>query len=55
MREYIERNGSAKHGSKTSYKREAYPYLRGTIPYKTVPNFTFKRNLNAVYVALTAV
>ena len=33
----FERNGSAKNGSKRSCKREAYPYLRGTVPYRTVP------------------
>ena len=33
----LERNGSAQNGSKRSCKREAYPYLRGTAPYRTVP------------------
>ena len=37
MRECFERNGSAQNGSKASCKREAYPYLRGTVPYRTVP------------------
>ena len=37
MRECFERNGSAQNGSKRSCKREAYPYLRGTVPYRTVP------------------
>ena len=37
MRECLERNGSAQNGSKASCKREAYPYLRGTVPYRTVP------------------
>ena len=36
MRECFERNGSAQNGSKASCKREAYPYLRGTVPYRTV-------------------
>ena len=42
MREYIERNGSAQSGSRTSCKREAYPYLRGTAPYRTAPKFPCK-------------
>ena len=37
MRECFERNGSAQNGSKTSCKREVYPYLRETVPYRTVP------------------
>ena len=37
MRECFERNGSAQNGSKASCKREAYPYLRRTAPYRTVP------------------
>ena len=37
VRECLERNGSAQNGSKASCKREAYSYLRGTVPYKTVP------------------
>ena len=37
MRGCFERNGSAQNGSKRSCKRKAYPYLRGTVPYKTVP------------------
>ena len=37
MRGFFERKGSAQNGSKRSCKREAYPYLRGTIPYITVP------------------
>ena len=37
MRECFERNGSAQNGSKRSCKREAYPCLRGTVPYRTVP------------------
>ena len=37
MREYIEGNGSAQNGSKTSCKREAYPYLHGTVAYRIVP------------------
>ena len=31
MRECFERNGSAQNGSKASCRREAYPYLRGTV------------------------
>ena len=37
MHECFERNSSAQNGSKASCKREAYPYLRGTVPYRTVP------------------
>ena len=37
MRECFERNGSAQDGSRPSCKRAAYPYLRGTVPYRTVP------------------
>ena len=36
MRECFERNGSAQNGSMRSCKREAYLYLRGTVPYRTV-------------------
>ena len=39
MRECFERNGSTQNGSKTSCKREAYPCLRETVPYRTVPKF----------------
>ena len=38
VRGCFERNGSAQNGSKGSCKREAYPYPRGTVPYRTVPN-----------------
>ena len=37
MRECFERKGSAQNVSKRSCKREAYPYLRGMVPYRTVP------------------
>ena len=37
MRGCFERNGSAQNGSMRLCKREAYPYLRGTVPYRTVP------------------
>ena len=37
VRECFERNGSAQNGSKASCKREACPYLLGTVPYRTVP------------------
>ena len=37
MRDCFERNGSAQNGSKRSFKREAYPYLCGTVTYRTVP------------------
>ena len=37
MREYMEKNGSAQNGSKTSCKREAYPYLYGTVPQRAAP------------------
>ena len=43
MCDCFERNGSAQNGSKASYKWEAYPYLRGTVPYRTVP----KSHVNA--------
>ena len=45
MRECFERNGSALNGSKASGKWEAYPYLRGTAPYRTVP----KSRVSAAY------
>ena len=32
MRGCFERNGSAQNSSKRSFKREAYLYLRGTVP-----------------------
>ena len=53
MRECLERNGSAQNGSKASCKREAYPYLRGTVPYRTGP----KSRVNAVgvYILYVAV
>ena len=44
MRECMDRNGSVQSGSKKSCKREAYPYLCGTVPYRTVPKSTCKRN-----------
>ena len=37
MGECCERNSSAQNGSKALCKREAYPYLRGTVPHSTVP------------------
>ena len=46
MRECMERNGSAQNGSKTSCKREAYPYLYGTVPYRTVPKSSCKCSFN---------
>ena len=46
MRGCLERNGSAQNGSKRSCKREAYPYLRVTFPYRTVP----QSRVNATYV-----
>jgi len=51
-REYIERNGSAQKGSKISCKREAYPYLRGMVPYKTVSQFPCKRSHDESYALL---
>ena len=48
MRGCFERNGSAQNGSKRSCKREAYPYLRGTVPYRAVP----KSRVNAAYMTL---
>ena len=47
MRECFERNGSAQNGSKASCKREAYPYLHGTVPYRTVP----KSRVNVALIA----
>ena len=47
MRGCFERNGSAQNGSKRSCKREAYPYLRGTVPYRTVR----KSRVNAALIA----
>ena len=56
MRECFERNCSAQNGSKASYKLEAYPYLRGTVPksrvnaallargYSRVPCFDFQKS-----------
>ena len=35
--ECFEGNDAAQDGSKTSCKREAYPYLHRTVPYRTVP------------------
>ena len=46
MREYFERNGSAQNGSNASRRREAYPYLRGTVPYRTVPKSRINAALN---------
>ena len=37
MRGCFERNATAQNGSKRSCKREACPYLRGTVPCRTVP------------------
>ena len=37
MCECFERKGSAQNSSKTSCKREAYLYLRGMVPFGTVP------------------
>ena len=48
VRECFERNSSAQNGSKASCKREAYPYLRGTVPYRTVP----KSRVNAALVSM---
>ena len=36
MPECFEKNGSAQNGSKTSCKREAYPYLSGAVPCRAV-------------------
>ena len=43
---YSERSGSAQNGSNRSCKREAYLYLHGTVPYRTVP----KSRVNAASV-----
>ena len=48
--EYMERNGSAQNGFKTSCKRKAYPYLCGTAPYITAPKFPCIRSL--MYIPL---
>ena len=48
MTECFERNGSAQNGSKTSCKREAYPYLRGTVPHRTVPKSRVNADLNSL-------
>ena len=48
MRECCERNGSVQNGSKASCKEEAYPYLRETVPYRTVP----KSRVNAALCKL---
>ena len=37
MRGCFEGNGSAQNGSKASCKLDAYPHLRETVPYRTVP------------------
>ena len=50
--EYMERNGSAQKGSKTSCQRKACPYLRGTLPYETVPKSPCKRSLNSFHANL---
>ena len=42
MRKYMERNGSAHNGSRTPCKREAYPFLCGTLPRRTVSKFSWK-------------
>ena len=55
MHEYIERNGSAQNGSKTSCELEAYPYLRGTVPYRTVPKCPCKRSLGGPVLVRLAV
>ena len=46
IRECFGSNGSAQKGSKTSCKREAYPYLRRTVAYRNVP----KSHVNAALV-----
>ena len=51
MRGCFERNGSAQNGSKRSCKREAYPCLRGTVPYRTVS----KSRVNAACVKFTTI
>ena len=37
MRAFFESNGSAQNGPKASCKWEAYPHLRGTVTYRTIP------------------
>ena len=53
MPEYIERNDSVQNGSKISCKQEAYPCLRGTVPYRTVSKFPCKRGLILMHQAGT--
>ena len=48
MRGCFERNGSVQNGSKRSCKRETYPYLCGTVLYRTVR----KSRLNAALIFL---
>ena len=52
MHEYIEMDGSAQNGSKTSCKRQAYPYIDRTIPYRTFlkSHVNAARVLSAFYV-----
>ena len=51
IRGCFERNGSAQNCSERSCKREAYPYLRGTVPYSTVP----KSRVNAAVSMFSSV
>ena len=46
MRGCFERNGSAQNSSKRSCEREAYPYLRGPVPYRPVPKSLVNAALN---------
>ena len=54
MREYMERNCSTWKSSKTSCKREAYPYLRNTVPYRTTPKFLRRSSLRIITCGLVA-
>ena len=49
MREYMERNGSAQNSSKTSCKREARPYLHGTVSYRTRLKSRVNAPLNVLF------
>ena len=50
----FERNGSAQNGFKRSCKREAYPFLRGEVPYRTVPKSCVNAALVVVVVLKSA-
>ena len=51
MREYMEGRYSAKNRFKTSCKREAYPYLEGTVRYRNIQKSQCKRSLKADFLS----